>query len=109
MNESGTTLQFYDVGYPTDQGPCGAFSGTFDIDRNGNIEAFVVEALAAKDKDRRFDMPKGDGPFADPDVIFAYNLGNQIRADYDREVKDAMWDMTVSAREAEWESRDAAE
>ena len=109
MNETGTTLPFYDVGYPTKQGPCGAYSGTFDIDRNGNIECFTIEALAKGEKDRTFNVPYGSGPFEDEDAAFAYKLGNQIAADYDREIKDAMWDMDVSAREQEFERREAAE
>jgi hypothetical protein len=108
MNESGSTMEFYDVGYPTELGECGAFQGSFDFDRNGDIVAFTVEALAHGQKDRRFIMPVGNGPFSG-DTLFAYNLGNQIRAAYDREIKEAMWDMDVSAREQEWQPRVAAE
>ncbi|MBS0251215.1 MAG: hypothetical protein JSR78_09135 [Proteobacteria bacterium] len=108
MNENGTTLEFYDVGYPTTLGPCGSFSGSFDIDRNGNIEGFVVDALAAKEINRRFTMPNGKGPFFG-DELFAYQLGNQIAADYDREIKDARLDMDISACERDWERIEAAE
>lgn len=97
------TLSFYDVGFPTEHGTCGAFSGTFDFDPAGNIECFTVDALVKDQKDRHFIMPRGDGPFVG-DMLFAYHLGNQIAADYDREIKDALYESAVEIAEGGFRS-----
>lgn len=98
MTEDQITIDFYDVGYPTGQGTCGCFNGTVTFDHFGDIEEFTIEALKKGERDRRFIMPKTD-QILEGDNLFAYNLGNQIRADYDQNIKDALYEQAVQKAE----------